>query len=434
MNHWKHSKHWNTATKRGSHPLITGTLILTATGLASRIIGFLYRIFLTRTIGAEGLGMCQLVLPVSTLALALCAGGMQTAITKFTAETGSQQPLRLGLCTCIIASLLCSLGIYANAESLAASVIGDPTCAPLLCIISLSLPFAALHACFNGYYYGKNKTAVPAVSQLLEQAVRVFSVYLFYQICVERQTTLTPALTLWGTVCAEAAAALFCLTTFRRSRDPKNPTTLLQMMHFAAPLTASRLVLNLFASAEAILIPHALLSAGNSRSEALSIFGTLNGMALPVILLPTVLTGSLSVLLLPQISEAAAAGDRARTAQTTHRTVELCTILGLGCTLGLLLFGRLIGKLLFHSSLAGSYITALSFLCPFLFLGGTLGSILHGFGFTRYTFSLNLLACAIRLFAILFLVPHFGLYVYLWSLLLGHILLSAAYLHRLAKL
>lgn len=427
-------KHWNEVRAAGSHPLITGTLILTATGLASRIIGFLYRIFLTHTIGAEGLGMCQLVLPVFTLALALCAGGMQTAITKFTAESDSMQPLRDGLCICIISSLLCAAGLYANADFLAVTVIGDGTCAPLLRIISLSLPFACIHACFNGYYYGKKKTTVPAVSQLLEQVVRVFCVYLFFRICTEQSLPLTPALTLWGTVCAEAAATLFCVTTFRIRRSAGSPVPVGRMLHFAAPLTASRLVLNLFAGAEAILIPRALLSAGNSRSAALSIFGTLNGMALPVILLPTVLTGSLSVLLLPQISEAAAAGDRARTARITRRTVELCAILGLTCTLGLLLFGRLIGRLLFHSALAGSYITALSFLCPFLFLDGTLGSILHGFGFTRYTFFLSLCACALRLFAILSLVPHFGLYVYLWSLLLGHIMQSAAYLHKLSHL
>lgn len=44
-----------------SNPLIAGTLLLTVTGLSSRVIGFFYRIFLSRIIGAEGLGIYQLI-------------------------------------------------------------------------------------------------------------------------------------------------------------------------------------------------------------------------------------------------------------------------------------------------------------------------------------------------------------------------------------
>ena len=106
-------------------------------------------------------------------------------------------------------------------------------------------------------------------------------------------------------------------------------------------------------------------------------------------------------------------------------------ILGLVCTLGFLLFGRLMGTLLFHSPLAGAYITSLGFLCPFLFLAGTLNSILHGLELTLYTFVMNLAACGVRLLAIWLLVPRFGLYAYLWSMLLSQILQSGAYLWRL---
>lgn len=415
------------------HPLFTGTIILTATGLASRIIGFLYRIFLTHTIGAAGLGIYQLVFPVFALCLALCTGGIQTAISKFTAESENMSAFVCGTCMCITLSGICTFALYTYAPFLASHMIREPTCSELLRIISLSLPFACLHACFNGYYYGKNKTVIPAASQLFEQIVRVFSVYLFYMIRLENQAPMTPALAVWGTVCGEAAATIFCITTFHF--HPARPTLsmLRRMTCFATPLTASRVVLNLFASAEAILIPSALTAFGCKRNDALSVFGTLTGMALPVIMLPTVMTGSLSVLLLPAVSEAAAAGDRKKIAQTIRHTMELCTILGLNCTLGFLLFGHFIGSILFRSELAGSYITSLGFLCPFLFLTGTLNSILHGLDLTLYTFLLSMLGCGLRLLAIYLLVPQFGLYSYLWSILLSQMLQAAAYLLILIK-
>lgn len=415
------------------HPLFTGTIILTATGLASRIIGFLYRIFLSHTIGAKGLGIYQLVFPILALCLALCTGGIQTAISKFTAESDDLSPFCCGFCICIIMAVCCSFGICKNAPWIAARIISEPACEPLLRIISLSLPFACLHACFNGYYYGKNKTAIPAISQLFEQVIRVFSVYLFYLVQLEKQATMTPALAVWGTVCGEAAAALFCLTTFHFRRMRFSFSTARKLAAFATPLTGSRVILNLFASAEAILIPQALTSFGYDRTQALSVFGTLTGMAMPVIMLPTVLTGSLSVLLLPTISEAASKGDRRQISQTIRRTIELCVILGLGCTLVFLLFGRFVGALLFGSELAGSFIVSLGFLCPFLFLSGTLSSILHGLNMTLYTFLLNMTGCALRLSAIYFLVPRLGLYTYLWSALLSQILQAGAYLWILSR-
>jgi stage V sporulation protein B len=408
-------------------------MILTITGLASRVIGFLYRIFLSRRIGAAGLGIYQLVFPIMTLALTLCTGGIQTAISKYSAEREDLAPLGSGICISAVSSLACSGLVYRHASWLANHIIGEAACTPLLRIMAWSLPFACLHACFNGYYYGKNKTAVPALSQLFEQVIRVLSVYLFWLIAREQNRSLTPSHVMWGTVCGEVAAFLFCLLTFEERRIRPSLHLSGQLLRFGAPLTGSRLVLNLFSSAESILIPPALVSMGCTREEALSVFGTLTGMAMPIVMLPTVLTGSLSVLLLPAISGAAAAGDKSRIRRQVHHTLELCIILGFCCTLGFLLFGPWMGRTLFHSELAGSYIQALGWLCPFLFLTGTLSSILHGLDLTLYTFLLNLGGCGLRLLAIYLLVPRFGLFVYLWSMLVSQILQALAELLILRK-
>ena len=68
-----------------SNPLIAGTLLLTVTGLSSRVIGFFYRIFLSRIIGAEGLGIYQLIFPIFALCIAFSASGIQTAVSRFVA-------------------------------------------------------------------------------------------------------------------------------------------------------------------------------------------------------------------------------------------------------------------------------------------------------------------------------------------------------------
>ena len=166
-------------------PLITGTLILTATGFASRFIGFFYRIFLSRTFGAEGMGIYQLTAPVLALSFSLTVSGMQTAISKFVAGRALSKDYRscalhlfTGFLISMILSVLCTVLIYCYADPIARSFLLEERTAPLLRILSLSIPLSTVHSCVNGYFYGIKKTSVPALCQLAEQISRVGSVYL----------------------------------------------------------------------------------------------------------------------------------------------------------------------------------------------------------------------------------------------------------------
>ena len=171
--------------------LLTGTLFLTLAGILTRIIGFFYRIFLSRTIGAEGLGIYQLIAPVTAICFAFTAAGIQTSISKFVSmevgrknDAGAKTYLSIGLFISLCLSTLCSFFLYHYADFIAVSWLGDKRCTPLLAVLSFSFIPCCIHACINGYYYGLKKTAVPSLCQLTEQFARVGSVYLMYQIAV----------------------------------------------------------------------------------------------------------------------------------------------------------------------------------------------------------------------------------------------------------
>ena len=152
--------------------LVAGTLLLTLAGSLSRVIGFFYRIFLSRTIGAEGIGIYQLIFPLLALCISLTSSGIQTAVSKFTAEKyGSGRTGEAFLCLyagfflSIASSLSACTFLCRYADALAAGYLDEPRCAPLIRIMAYSLPFSAVHACANGYYYGMKKAAgrFPAV-------------------------------------------------------------------------------------------------------------------------------------------------------------------------------------------------------------------------------------------------------------------------------
>lgn len=432
-----------------NNPLIIGTFILTLTGFISRIIGFFYRIYLSRLFGEEGMGVYQLLSPVLSLSFAITAAGMQTAISKYVAEVSfdksgkaSRHILLTGSTLSLVVSFICTYVLYHFSEPIAAHLLLEERTASMIRIFSFSVPLSAIHACVNGYFYGMKKTAIPALTQLLEQVCRVGSVYLAHLIALKYGTQPTINVAVLGLVVGEFLAVIVCIVTaFIKCRHlEKFPhtdagpafqnyqSTARLLLGMSIPLILNRIVINLLQSVEAVQIPNRLLAYGYDTSSALSIYGVLTGMAMPLIFFPGALTNSISVLLLPIVSEANATGNKTLIRKAITKTIRYCSLLGFSCMLVFLLFGKLVGLLLFHSDLAGHFIMTLSFICPFLYLNTTLSSIMHGLGNVGTVFFINVGSLLIRLGFVFFLIPHLGITGYLYGLLASQIFSTATFL------
>ena len=163
---------------------------MTAAGLFTRIVGFYYKIFLSRNIGAEALGIYQLSMPFLSIGIAVTCSGIHTSISRYVAAcSGGEQ--RETASSYLAAGLLMSLGIcgllfmpcYLYCDKIAAFFFHEPSCAPILRILIFAIPLECIHSCINGYYYGKQKANIPAFGQCIEQIVRVLCVYLIFCIC-----------------------------------------------------------------------------------------------------------------------------------------------------------------------------------------------------------------------------------------------------------
>jgi len=460
------------------HTLITGTLLLTATGFATRVLGFFYRIFLSRTIGAEGLGLYNMVHPVYGICFALCAGSIQTALSRFVAANipKGKAIFRTGLLISLSTGLSLAWLMTRFAQPLAHYILLEDRCAPLLPYMAVSVPFSAVHACINGYYYGVQKTRVPAFAQIVEQVIRMGAVFLIADILVEGGREITVELAVLGHLIGELAScfySVFCFCVFASGRNTPHPEihgsaaasagstaantsapmsaastifpavysgpgtfleTARPLMALALPLMGNRLVLNLLSSAEAIWIPSRLEQFGLSSGDAFSIYGVLTGMAMPFIFFPSAITNSMAVLLLPTVAEAQADGHQNRIAQTISLSLRYSMYMGILCIGVFTMFGPELGTSVFHDSSAGTFMQILAWLCPFLYLATTMGSILNGLGKTTTTFLQNVSALLLRLAFVVFGIPRFGIRAYLWGMLAAEILLACLHLLSLRRL
>lgn len=421
--------------------IIFGTLVLTGAGFLCRFIGFFYRIFISQTFGEEGMGIFQLTAPVMSIAYSLCCAGFQTAISRFVAAKEDQPLTALrflftGIGITGILSFIFSFLIYHCADFLAVSVILEPRCAPILRLLALSFPFSAIHSCMNGYYYGKKKAGIPALLQVVEQLGRVGSVYLLCQIYFKSGQTPPLALTAAGAAIAECVSSILSFffilpnlsalqtkiqnrLTFSQSQLHSYKATAGCLLSMAIPLSISRIIVNLLQSIENIYIPEMLRAYGYTTKESLALFGVLTGMALTVILFPCSLVNSVSVLLLPRISQAQSRNRDKEIAMVIRKCITFCFALGLPCSAIFFFGGHLMGDILFHSETAGNYIVSLSFICPFLYITASLGGILHGLGKTYTTLFINIGTLLIRIASVFFFVCRIGISGYILGLLAG---------------
>lgn len=429
----------------GKYALLTGTILLTSAGLITRVLGFFYRIFLSRTIGAEGLGIFNMVHPVFGICFGLCAGSIQTAISRSVAANvkKGRSIFRTGLVISVAVSFLLAYGILQMKDFLAVNVLLEPRCAPLLTFIAVSVPCSAVHACINGYYYGMQRPLIPAFAQVMEQTVRIGAVLLIADIMVQSGMNITVQLAAMGHLLGEIISALYTVAAYRffppkttQNQAPSSRAfleTAPVLMSLALPLMGNRLILNLLASAEAILIPSRLKLSGLPDSSAIAVYGVLTGMALPFILFPSTVFNSLAVLLLPTVAKAQSEGNERKIGTAISVCLRYCLYVGILCIGIFTLFGNDLGISVFKDKNAGAYMTILAWLCPFLYLVTTMGSILNGLGRTSVTFVQNIIALVIRLGFVLFLVPRFGIVAYLVGMLGSEVLLALMHVLTLRK-
>ena len=423
--------------------LVKGAFILTLAGLLSRFIGFFYKIFLSRAIGAEGLGLYQLIFPLYMLAYSITVSGIQAAISRMVAakyavsdRNGAHRILLTGISFSLFLSVPISAIFFFFCHPLSVIFLKNEQASSLLPIMALAIPFGSFHACVDGYYFGIRNPSVPALRQLLEQGFRFLLLLFFCHGIFSFKHEVSPGTAVLILVGEEIFAALISFAAllyhnihaglshkFHLHKSKKSfSSELREFVLTAIPLSGNRILVCILQSIEASLLPICLQRSGYTAAESLRIYGIFSGMALPMILFPTAVTSSLSTMVLPSISAAQAAHSPERVRQLIRKSCFCCIGIGILFSLFFLLLGKPVTSLLFQNSLAGYYVHAFSFICPMLYLNPVLFSILNGLGKSSSVFLYNLISLILRLFFVLWVVPKLGISGYFTGLFFSQLL------------
>ncbi len=284
------------------------TFLVTMINAIVRALGLILRVILSRFLGAEIMGISELAQSVHMVAITPLTSGLPVAISRLTARahpSDMDKPLGAGLKCVRLASLVLIPLLWVLSPVLA-RVLGDIRVLPSLLITAPCILVLGYSAALNGYCYGREWSHYPANSELLEQLLRlIFSIFLLF---VLRRLTSAwlAAVPVLATLLAEIAGLCYILSRIRFRAFSNDAVAPWQkpLLRLAVPATASRIVQTLLRSWTAILIPIRLQQSGLSKAESMSQLGMLNGMVMPILMLPCVFTSALSMVSLPRLAKA----------------------------------------------------------------------------------------------------------------------------------
>lgn len=265
---------------------------------------------------------------------------------------------------------------------------------------------------------------VPAISQVIEQIVRMLAVYVLADTFVPMGLEYACGAAILGMALGEIISFLFtALNLFfvNHKLKPKVPTittfTALSLItSMAIPLTLNRVASSIYATVENIILPQRLQLFGMSQSQALSELGRLSGMAMPLVMFPSSLLTALATAILPVIAECYTLKNYNRITSTLKHSLLLTAIVACGTGGLFITYGYEIGQLIYSEKEIGSMLKLIGFICPFTYLQVTLSGVLNGLGEQLFIFEVNTISSLINLISIYFLVPIYGLngFIFIW--------------------
>lgn len=404
---------------------IKNAVILTVSAMILRFAGIIFKVWLARLIGSEGIGLYQLIFSVYVLASTFAQSGISTAVTRLTAEElalgqkGSVvKILRRSIELTLILSAVTIGVLFCFAKPIAVFVLSDERAVLAIKVLPLSLPFMGMCSCFRGYFIARRNATPSSVSAIIEQTVRIAAVFLLAGRFQSKGLGVMCAAVIFGDAVSEFAGCLVMFLIYKndkrrleklkgRSRPPYGIVK--KITEISLPITSGRYLNSLLRTAENILVPKNLAKYTFATSNALSQFGMIKGMALPILFFPSTVLNAVSTLLIPEMSEAAALKRKMVVKCAVYDVLKLTALVSFIFAAIFYVSGEEIGVLIYGDISVGYLLKVLSPIVPFMYLDSVSDGILKGLDQQRFTFKTAISDSAIRIILILLLLPVMGL-------------------------
>ena len=429
--------------------LIINTFLLTFSTMSLGILGMVFRIYLSNQIGSEGMGLYQLIMSINVFAWTIAISGIRLTLTRLIAEEIGKKSskdkirhlLKCGFIYTLFFSCISALGLYYGSHFISTVLIGDIRAQTPLQILSFSMPFIGISACFNGYFYGCRKVIKSIFADFIENITMIVIVAFFITSFSTSNleytcSYITLGMTLGSIVACFCAYLMYIFekkNKIERSIEKSNKTLFKEVVSVALPIAGSAYIQTFLRSIEDILIPKALKSHGSSTATSLSIFGVIKGMALPLLNFPSIFLASFSTLIIPEIAQYNVLNRKKSVNFVISKVIKFTLIIAFFATGFFMTYSSELGQILYKNDEVGIMLKILAPLIPFMYLDRIVDGSLNALDQQVYTLRYNLIDMTVRIIIINLLIPIFGIDGFIMVLFISTTLNFSLSANRLLK-
>ncbi|MCI5838571.1 MAG: oligosaccharide flippase family protein [Christensenellaceae bacterium] len=382
-----------------------------------RITGFIYRIFLSREIGSEGLGVYQIALTVFGLLLTVTSSGIPITVsrlmTRYKAEKKDDlvwSSVSSGIFFTLVLSVPIVIAFFVFQKKLS-FLFSDERCIPVLLIVLPGLIITSVYAVIRGSFWGEKDFVTYSVIELLEEIVMLVLGVALISLSRDFDSKLTcTAIAVLGSYVFSFVTSVTVFLSRGKKRVKSPFPTLKPLVTSSVPITGMRGVSSLVNFLIAVILPLRLIATGMTNRQAVSLFGTAYGMAIPILFMPSTLIGSLAVVLVPELSENYYKKQTKTLKSNVERALEFSVFISLVISPVLCAFGKNLGTFFYSSEEAGNYLSVASYTMLPMSISLISTSMLNSLNSERKTLMHYIFGAAFMLLSITILPRFTGVY------------------------
>ncbi len=284
----------------------------------------------------------------------------------------------------------------------------------VLYTLAVSLPFVSMTSAISGYFLAVRNVLRTSISQIAGQLIRIGIVFFLVTSVFTKSINNSALALVVGSTLSEIISLVFLYITY--SKDKKKYTKLnapnsfltKRILKISLPIAITSYIRSGLNTLKQIIIPIRLKLSGMSYEKALSQYGIICGMAMPIIMFPSVIVYSYSSLLVPEFSRFSVHEDKSVMRRNIGRMFKITLYFSIAIAGILMCFGKDIGNLLYNTQDVGWYIKIMAPLIVLMYLDNVIDNILKGLGKQVSVMCCNILDLVISVSFIYFLLPIFG--------------------------
>ncbi len=388
--------------------------------VVEKMISFIYRIVLSRAIGAEGVGIYQICLSVFAVFLTAASSGVPVTVSRLIAKQnacGNEREKSAAVSAGVVCTLFVTVPvaiILFAARGALGFLFSDDRCADIFIILLPGLVLTAVYAVMRGSFWGNKQFLPYSLIELAEDSVMVVLG------CILVYTASSPVdgakRAIYAVLISYVFSFIVSITHYLRHGGKfVNPKSQLRpLIASSLPITAMRTSTSLINSAVAIILPVLLVSqCGYTSAESVALYGVALGMAVPVLFAPGTLIGSIAVVVAPELSENYYRGQMDDVKSDVEKCLKSAVVIAVVLVPLLFTLGGDLGVLLYSDELSGEIISKCAFMMlpmSISMISTTILNSLHGEVKTLISFFVGSACMALCLFT---LTPSLGIYGYL---------------------